>query len=154
MVSYEAILFETLNSKLTRYRDSEASAPAEFPPEQPEAELVADGDQYGAEEEAEEAELEKEAGQQGEDSEMAGVENENDEAAKAKTGHENEEEEMSEDGSVDLEGESSEDELEEDEEEGAEGAGKTQGGDDAMEVDMADSKGADVQSAKPVSVAS
>lgn len=138
---------------LTQGRDSEASAPAEFPPEQPEAELVADGDQYGAEEEAEEAELEKEAAQPGEDAEMGGVQADNGEA-KPQNGHaaDNDEDEMSEDGSVDLEGESSEDELDEEEEEGAEGASKT--GDDAMEVDAADNKPADVQGAKPVSVAS
>lgn len=87
---------------------------------------------------------------------MAGVETENAEA-KPQNGHagDNDEDEMSEDGSVDLEGESSEDELEEDEEEGAEGSSKNaQGGDDAMEVDPADSKPADVQGSKPVSVAS
>ncbi|KAK6834983.1 histone deposition protein Asf1 [Apiospora arundinis] len=102
------------------------------PPEQPEADVQPDDEEYGAEELAEEAEEEDataagEANGQavaaaaGGDAEMAGVEG----AEPA------EEEEMSEDGSVDLENES-EDELEE-EEELAEG--EAAGGDDAMEVD-------------------
>ncbi|UPK98587.1 hypothetical protein LCI18_009522 [Fusarium solani-melongenae] len=130
--------------RVTRFAikwDSEASAPAEFPPEQPEADLVADGDEYGAEEAAEEA-AEAEAAakaKNGEDSEMAGVENE--------TETPQEEDEMSEDGSVDIEGES-EDELEEEE---AEGEGEGQG-DDAMEVDGAEKPAA--PAAKPVTVAS
>ncbi|KAI8691252.1 Histone chaperone [Fusarium falciforme] len=130
--------------RVTRFAikwDSEASAPAEFPPEQPEADLVADGDEYGAEEAAEEA-AEAEAAakaKNGEDSEMAGVENETETAQ--------EEDEMSEDGSVDIEGES-EDELEEEE---AEGEGEGQG-DDAMEVDGAEKPAA--PAAKPVTVAS
>ncbi|RMJ12263.1 Histone chaperone ASF1 [Fusarium kuroshium] len=131
--------------RVTRFAikwDSEASAPAEFPPEQPEADLVADGEEYGAEEAAEEAaEAEAEAkAKNGEDSEMAGVENE--------TETPQEEDEMSEDGSVDIEGES-EDELEEEEE--AEGEGEGQG-DDAMEVDSTDKPAA--PAAKPVTVAS
>src|SRR5687768_13981825 len=68
-------------------RDSEASAPAEFPPEQPEADLAADDDEYGAEEVEEEEEVEAEAetvegvaeanGEPapGQDAEMGGVEN-------------------------------------------------------------------------------
>jgi histone chaperone ASF1 len=84
----------------------------------------------------------------GEDSEMGGVE----------TGKDNdddhEEDEMSEDGSVDLEGESSDELEEEDDGEGHEGAD-----DDAMEVDAADKAGAGsstapTPAAKPVSVAS
>ncbi|KAH6900207.1 histone chaperone [Thelonectria olida] len=129
--------------RVTRFAikwDSEASAPAEFPPEQPEADLVADGDQYGVEEEAEAEEAAKVEVQPGEDSEMAGVETEN--------GIENEiaqeEDEMSEDGSVDIEGES-EDELEEEEQVEGEPAG-----DDAMEVDDK----ATSSTAKPVTVAS
>ncbi|RSL60857.1 Histone chaperone ASF1 [Fusarium duplospermum] len=131
--------------RVTRFAikwDSEASAPAEFPPEQPEADLVADGEEYGAEEAAEEA-AEAEAAakaKNGDDSEMAGVENE--------TETPQEEDEMSEDGSVDIEGES-EDELEEEEE--AEGEGEGQG-DDAMEVDSTDKPAA--PAAKPVTVAS
>ncbi|KAI8719136.1 Histone chaperone [Fusarium sp. LHS14.1] len=130
--------------RVTRFAikwDSEASAPAEFPPEQPEADLTADGDEYGAEEAAEEA-AEAEAAakaKNGDDSEMAGVENE--------TETPQEEDEMSEDGSVDIESES-EDELEEEEVEG-EGEGQ---GDDAMEVDSAEKPAA--PAAKPVTVAS
>ncbi|KAF8860680.1 histone deposition protein Asf1 [Acephala macrosclerotiorum] len=106
--------------RVTRFAikwDSEASAPAEFPPEQPEADLVADGDQYGAEEAEEEEEEEVAEGAEGaaadpdamvDDAEMAGVEGE-----KAAG-------EESDDGSEDLEAESSgsEDELEEEEVEG------------------------------------
>ncbi|KFH41841.1 Histone chaperone-like protein [Hapsidospora chrysogenum ATCC 11550] len=139
--------------RVTRFAikwDSEASAPAEYPPEQPEADLVADGDEYGAEEAeeeaADEAELAKEKGQPGDDAEMAGVENGDENEQE----HGNEEDEMSEDGSVDIE-EESEDELEE--EEGGEGAEGADGGDDAMEVDAAD-KPADAELPKQVSVAS
>lgn len=120
--------------RVTRFAikwDSEASAPPEFPPEQPEADLVADEEEYGAEEAEEEA-AEEEAAEaaskeKGEDSEMAGIESEHQNGH-----HDHEEEEMSEDGSVDIEGES-EDELEEEEE----GEGEAEGDDDAMEVDDA-----------------
>ncbi|KAH8904540.1 anti-silencing-like protein, partial [Coniochaeta sp. PMI_546] len=99
--------------RVTRFAikwDSEASAPAEFPPEQPEADLVADGDEYGAEELAEEDEEEVEGAGPSDtnsaaeaahkdDATMEGVEGE----AEAENGVE--EDEMSEDGSVDIEGE-------------------------------------------------
>ncbi|EFY99682.1 ASF1-like histone chaperone [Metarhizium robertsii] len=135
--------------RVTRFAikwDSEASAPPEFPPEQPEADLVADGDEYGAEEAEEEAAAEaaeKAELQPGEDAEMAGVEQENGNAEENRP----EEEEMSEDGSVDIEGES-EDELDEEEEAEAEA-----GEDDAMEVDDAE-KQTDAPAAKPVTVSS
>ncbi|KAI2603090.1 ASF1 like histone chaperone-domain-containing protein [Hypoxylon fragiforme] len=121
--------------RVTRFAikwDSEASAPPEFPPEQPEADLQADDEEYGAEELEDDAEEEEGAAAEnaGEssaaaatadgDAEMAGVE-ENGEPA--------EEDEMSEEGSVDLENES-EDELEEE----VEGE-VVEGGDDAMDVD-------------------
>ncbi|KAF5522061.1 Histone chaperone ASF1 [Colletotrichum aenigma] len=121
--------------RVTRFAikwDNEASAPAEFPPEQPEADLAADDEEYGAEErEEEEAEVALETGANGEktdgdDAAMAGVEN--GEPAQA----EGEEDEMSDDGSVDIEGES-EDELEEEE-----GEGQAAADDGAMDVDMAD----------------
>ncbi|KID82435.1 Histone deposition protein Asf1 [Metarhizium guizhouense ARSEF 977] len=137
--------------RVTRFAikwDSEASAPPEFPPEQPEADLVADGDEYGAEEAEEEAAAEaaeKAELQPGEDAEMAGVEQENGNAE----GNRPEEEEMSEDGSVDIEGES-EDELDEEEEAEAEAEA---GEDDAMEVDDAE-KQTDAPAAKPVTVSS
>jgi histone chaperone ASF1 len=81
---------------------------------------------------------------------MAGVEQEN---GKPPAG-DVEEEEMSEDGSVDIEGES-EDELEEEEEEGAAEGGEAANG-DAMEVDAADKsdKPAPTPATQPVSVAS
>ncbi|KAI8951240.1 ASF1 like histone chaperone-domain-containing protein [Xylaria longipes] len=125
--------------RVTRFSikwDSEASAPAEFPPEQPEADLQADDEEYGAEELDEDVEDEADgvADKAGEssaapadgDAEMAGAE---------EAGEIGGEDEMSEDGSVDLENES-EDELEDD----VEGDVGPQGGDDAMEVDetMAD----------------
>ncbi|KAG8409773.1 Histone chaperone asf1 [Metarhizium acridum] len=137
--------------RVTRFAikwDSEASAPPEFPPEQPEADLVADGDEYGAEEAEEEAAAEaaeKAELQPGEDAEMAGVEQENGNAEE----NGQEEEEMSEDGSVDIEGES-EDELDEEEEAEAE---TEAGEDDAMEVDDAE-KQTDAPAAKPVTVSS
>ncbi|TDZ21649.1 Histone chaperone ASF1 [Colletotrichum sidae] len=120
--------------RVTRFAikwDNEASAPAEFPPEQPEADLVPDEEEYGADErEEEDAEVALEAGANGEkaageDAEMAGAEL--GEPAQV------DEDEMSDDGSVDIEGDS-EDELEEEEGEG-EGEGA---GDDAMDVDMTD----------------
>ncbi|KAI9052608.1 hypothetical protein LZ554_003951 [Drepanopeziza brunnea f. sp. 'monogermtubi'] len=114
--------------RVTRFAikwDSEASAPAEFPPEQPEADLVADGDQYGAEE-AEEEEDEATEGDAAaadpdameQDAEMAGADGD---AA-----------DESDDGSEDLEAESSGSEDEELEEE--EGAGEGEGDAD-MDVD-------------------
>lgn len=113
--------------RVTRFAikwDSDDSAPAEFPPDQPEADLVPDdGEQYGAEEEEEE-EVEEGAevavvdpDAMVEDSEMAGAEADPTAA------------EESDDGSEDLEAESSgsEDEALEEEEEAE--------GDEAMEVD-------------------
>lgn len=114
-------------------RDSEASAPAEFPPEQPEADLVAnDEEEYGADEAQLEEELVEGAAETtgepsaaGEDADMDGIA----ESAEAVVV---EEDEMSEDGSVDLENES-DDELEEDEEAEVEAAG---GDEMDMDVDM------------------
>ncbi|KAL1884168.1 hypothetical protein VTK73DRAFT_6837 [Phialemonium thermophilum] len=127
--------------RVTRFAikwDSEASAPPEFPPEQPEADLVADEEEYGADELREEEEEEEEladvdgaatetAGEEtGEkDLDMHGVEN-GDGEAEGDNGVE--EDEMSEDGSVDIEGESDED-IDEDEVEGEAAEG------DEMEVD-------------------
>ncbi|OCK78564.1 histone deposition protein Asf1 [Lepidopterella palustris CBS 459.81] len=103
--------------RVTRFAikwDSEASAPPEFPPDQPEADTIdADGENYGLEEEEEEIaeEAEPEVAE-GDDAEMEGVE----EAAVAKK----EDDAASDAGSEDLEAESSGDEEdeEEDEEEG------------------------------------
>ncbi|KAG5989185.1 Histone chaperone asf1 [Claviceps spartinae] len=123
--------------RVTRFAikwDSDASAPPEFPPEQPEADLVADGEEYGAEEADEEDEeeatdaAENSNRQPGEDEEMAGVDDD------LENGHANglDDDEMSEDGSVDIEGES-EEELEEEEVDGE----IDEGEDDAMDVDDA-----------------
>ncbi|PQE24916.1 putative ASF1-anti-silencing protein [Rutstroemia sp. NJR-2017a WRK4] len=116
--------------RVTRFAikwDSDASAPAEYPPDQPEADLVADGEEYGAEEAEEEDEEELEGEEAAavdpdamqQDSEMAGAEGEGAAA------------EESDDGSEDLEAESSGSEDEEAEEEEADG-------DDAMEMDGVD----------------
>ncbi|RDW67857.1 putative ASF1-anti-silencing protein [Coleophoma cylindrospora] len=117
--------------RVTRFAikwDSDASAPAEFPPEQPEADLVADGDQYGAEEAEEEEEEELAEGAEGvaaadpdamvDDADAAGAEG--DAAA-----------EESDNGSEDLEADSSGSEAEDDlEEEVGEG-----GADEDMDMD-------------------
>jgi len=120
--------------RVTRFAikwDSDESAPPEFPPEQPEADLVADEEDYGAEEaEVEEVDEEEVAegaegaaeGAGGEDAEMAGTE-----TARVDGAEEEEEE-----GSEDLEGESSGDEEDIEEEEEEEGEG------DGMELDDAE----------------
>ncbi|KAF3005102.1 Histone chaperone asf1 [Curvularia kusanoi] len=106
--------------RVTRFAikwDSEESAPPEYPPEQPEADLNADGDQYGIEEEDEEEEEAEGAAAEGEDAAMAGGEETAGPAA--------EEEEGESDGSEDIDIEDSEGEDEDEEE----------GGDDDMEMD-------------------
>lgn len=137
--------------RVTRFAikwDSEASAPAEFPPEQPEADLVEE-EEYGAEELVEEEEelAEAEAGPAeangaaavDKDSAMDGVENADGEV-EAENGAE--EDEVSDDGSVDIEGESDEEADEDEEVEGEAVEG------DEMEVDT--DKPADA--AKPAEV--
>ncbi|KAI0104699.1 ASF1 like histone chaperone-domain-containing protein [Nemania sp. FL0031] len=128
--------------RVTRFAikwDSEASAPAEFPPEQPEADFQADEDEYGAEELDEDVEDEADgvAEKNGTSSAVAA----DGDAEMAGTGEAGEiggEDEMSEDGSVDLENES-EDELEDDVEGDAGAQGDAaEAADDAMEVDMTD----------------
>ncbi|KAA8566721.1 hypothetical protein MFRU_044g00430 [Monilinia fructicola] len=119
--------------RVTRFAikwDSDASAPAEFPPEQPEADLVADGEEYGAEEAGEEEDEDVEEGgavdpdAMEQDSEMAGVEIEG--VAADETGDESE----------DLEAESSgESDEEVEEDEGA--------GDDDMEMDGVEKTGSE-----------
>jgi len=126
--------------RVTRFAikwDSDESAPAEYPPEQPEADVAEDdGNQYGAEEEEEEEEIEAEAEgakvEEGEDAAMAGVEAD---APK-------EEDEASDAGSEDLEEESEGSDDEEEEEEEGEGEGEEQADDE-----MAD--GQDVSTSKP-----
>jgi histone chaperone ASF1 len=100
--------------------------------------LVADGEEYGADEADEEDEEEEVGGAEGagevngdamaEDSEMAGAE----------AGTANAVEDVSDDGSEDLEGESSGSEEEDDVEEEEEGEG-----DEAMEVDDAEKPAGD-----------
>lgn len=118
--------------RVTRFAikwDSEASAPAEFPPEQPDADNAEDDEAaYGAEEGDEEvegeAEVEAEAeAQPGEDAEMA----------EAQTADQvKEEDEASDAGSEDIEAESSASEDEDEDEE--EGEGEAEG----EEMDTAD----------------
>ena len=98
-------------------RDTEESSPAEFPPEQPEADIVEDdGANYGAEEvELEEglkAELAAAEAEKGEDEEMAGADD--------TAGTKEKDEDDSDAGSEDLEAESSgsdDEDAEEEEEE-------------------------------------
>ncbi|PGH18893.1 histone chaperone ASF1 [Polytolypa hystricis UAMH7299] len=118
--------------RVTRFAikwDSDDSAPAEFPPEQPEADgLDDDGAAYGAEEAEMQAALEEELAKveqeaPGDDQEMGGVVRDEDEESEA--------------GSEDLEAESSGSDDEEDEEDGGEGEG-----DDDIEMgDDAEDKG-------------
>ncbi|KAF1956635.1 histone deposition protein Asf1 [Byssothecium circinans] len=114
--------------RVTRFAikwDSEESAPPEFPPDQPEADLVADGDQYGAEEEEEEEEEEAEVEAtptEGEDAEMAGAEDTAGPAA--------DDDAASEAGSEEIDIEDSEEEDDEEEE------GEEEGGEE-MEMDEA-----------------
>ncbi|KAI7082740.1 Histone chaperone [Hortaea werneckii] len=140
--------------RVTRFAikwDSEESAPAEFPPEQPDVDQAEDDEaRYGAEDDGEDEEVEapelveggsgeaaKAKAPQGEDAEMEGVENGD--------GKEEDDEESSDAGSEDIENESSDDDeedLEEDEaEEGAEGEASGQHGDHDM--DMGDDHPAD-----------
>ncbi|KAK4150107.1 ASF1 like histone chaperone-domain-containing protein [Chaetomidium leptoderma] len=103
--------------RVTRFAikwDNDASAPAEFPPEQPEADLVADEEEYGADELAEEEEVEAVEANGEEpvdkDAQMEGVEGA--EGVEGENGVE--EDELSDDGSVDIEGESEDELLDED----------------------------------------
>ena len=130
-------------TSLTEYdhRDSEESAPAEYPPEQPEADqLDDDGAAYGAEEvELENAlikELEETEQQDGEDQEMEGTA-----TAAAATA---EDDDASDAGSEDLEAESSESEEEDLEEEDA-----GEGDDDVEMADDANPGSAQAPQAQP-----
>ncbi|KAF2730252.1 histone deposition protein Asf1 [Polyplosphaeria fusca] len=117
--------------RVTRFAikwDSDESAPPEFPPEQPEADLgAADGDQYGAEEEEEELEAVEGEAADGDDADMAGGED--------TAGPPNEEDAASDAGSEEIDIEESEGEDDEEEEEQEEGAG------DDMEMDEAEPNG-------------
>ena len=127
-------------------RDTEESAPAEYPPEQPEADtLDDDGTAYGAEEAEMQAALEKELAEteaaeaaaklatNGEDHDMAGTD---DLSTKVK-----DDDEVSEAGSEDLEADSSGSDDEDEEEEVVEGAEGD--ADDDMEMAEGDEKPAE-----------
>lgn len=115
-------------------RDNDATAPAEFPPEQPEADLAVEED-YGADEVDLEEDVEEGAVEaNGEGSATNG----NGEDA-AMGGEHVLDDEMSEDGSVDLEGESDDDEEEQDQEQDQDQEeGPAPDGGDEMDVDMGD----------------
>jgi histone chaperone ASF1 len=124
--------------RVTRFAikwDSEASAPAEFPPEQPDADNQEDDEAaYGAEElEEDEVEVEGEPEvKEGEDAEMA-------EANPVE--QPKEEDEVSDAGSEDIEAESSASEDEDEEEEEGEGEAEGEAADE-METDNAAPAGA------------
>ncbi|EXJ75662.1 histone chaperone ASF1 [Cladophialophora psammophila CBS 110553] len=110
--------------RVTRFAikwDSEESAPAEYPPDQPEADtLDDDGTAYGAEEAEMQAALEKELEET--EAKMAREDSTNGDQEMTDTAKvKDEDEEASDAESEDLEEESSESEDEEDDEEGAEG---------------------------------
>lgn len=119
--------FQKLTQPLNR--DSEESAPAEYPPDQPEADrLDDDSNTYGAEEAELEAALVKEleeANKQGEDQEMEGGE--------ATAG--NDDDDVSDAGSEDLEEESDDDDDDLDDEEAGEGDEDVEMGDDSEQKD-------------------
>lgn len=118
--------------RVTRFAikwDSEESAPAEYPPDQPEADnLDDDSNAYGAEERELEAALVKELEEankgenEGDDHEMEGGD--------ATAGNDGEEEEISDGESEDLEEESDDDDDELDEDEAGEGDEDVEMGDD------------------------
>lgn len=123
--------------RVTRFAikwDSEESAPAEFPPEQPDVDQQEDDETaYGAEEEEEEAAEEGDAPELvegGEAAAKAKVEGEDMEME----GMDEEKEEEGEEGSEDLEESSDEEDLEEEEAE-EEGEGEANGGDHDMEME-------------------
>ncbi|PSR78256.1 ASF1 like histone chaperone-domain-containing protein, partial [Coniella lustricola] len=96
--------------RVTRFAikwDNDATAPAEFPPEQPEADLQVDEEEYGADEAEMDEEIAEEGAAEangegtaanGEDAAMGG-------AVNGEGEHGPDDDEMSEDGSVDIEGE-------------------------------------------------
>jgi histone chaperone ASF1 len=122
--------------RVTRFAikwDSEESAPAEFPPEQPDVDAAEDdGATYGAEEEEEEEGEEVAEGEEG----AAKAENEDHDMDATAEVAAKEEDEESDAGSEDLEAESEGDEEDEEElEEGEEGVLEGEGNGDDMEMD-------------------
>ncbi|KAJ5601656.1 hypothetical protein N7510_011190 [Penicillium lagena] len=139
--------------RVTRFAikwDSEDSAPAEYPPDQPEADILDDdSNAYGAEEAELEAALVKELAEadkqgDGEDQEMEGAE--------GTAGKEDEEEDISDAESEDLEEESDDDEDELDEDEAGEGDEDVEMGDDAEHKDETANKAAAPQAQPEVMV--
>ncbi|GES58453.1 histone chaperone asf1 [Aspergillus terreus] len=123
--------------RVTRFAikwDSEESAPAEYPPDQPEADnLDDDSGAYGAEEAELEAALERELAEaekqdnKNEDHEMEGAE--------PSGGKDEEEEDISDAESEDIEDESDDDEDELEEEDGGDGDEDVEMGDDSEQKD-------------------
>ena len=117
------------------HRDSEDSAPAEYPPDQPEADALEDDSAaYGAEERELEAALLKELEEskkpaEGDDHEMEG--------ADVPAGKEDDEEEISDAESEDLEAESDDDDDDLEDEEGGDGDDDVEMGDDTEPKDDA-----------------
>ncbi|KAL8831404.1 MAG: hypothetical protein Q9191_000883 [Dirinaria sp. TL-2023a] len=135
--------------RVTRFAikwDTEESAPAEYPPEQPEADVAADdGTAYGAEEVELEEGLKKELAEvENEDEEMGGAEST---AGPAATAESKDEDEESDAGSEDLEAESSGSEDEEEEIEEGEGDG-----DEDMEMADGDDKATNANGHNPEAV--
>lgn len=114
-------------------RDSEESAPAEYPPDQPEADnLEDDSNAYGAEERELEAALVKEL----EDANKEGAGEDHDmDGGEGPAGKEDEEEDISDAESEDLEEESDDDEDDLDEEDAGEGDEDVEMGDDSEQKD-------------------
>lgn len=128
--------FRTISNifaNLTPHRDSEESAPAEYPPDQPEADnLDDDSGAYGVEETELEAALERELAEaekqpKGEDHEMEGAE--------PAAGKDEDEEDISDGESEDIEDESDDDDDELDEEDGNDGDEDVEMGDDSEQKD-------------------
>ncbi|KAF7596402.1 Histone chaperone asf1 [Aspergillus hancockii] len=122
--------------RVTRFAikwDSEESAPAEYPPDQPEADILDDDSAaYGAEETELEAALVRELADaerdvKSDDHEMEGTE--------PTPGKEDEEEDISDAESEDIEDESDDDEEDLDEEEGGDGDEDVEMGDDSEQKD-------------------
>lgn len=107
----------TCGSNLTMCRDSEDSAPAEYPPEQPEADtLDDDGTGYGAEESEMQAALERELAEEEAKANTEDVEEDN-----KMEDTDDKDDAVSETGSEDLEAESSDEDEDDEEEEVGEG---------------------------------
>ena len=118
-------------------RDSEESAPAEYPPEQPDVDAQEDDEAaYAADEvEADAAEGEAEGDEKAGDEEDFAMADADEKAVVAAVGNAGDEDAASDVGSEDLEAESSGEEDEDAEEEDEEGEGEAEGeGDEMMDV--------------------